>query len=171
MAPILSDDAWLARFHAGDRVTLDAFYRDQFSTVEGALAHLRGADRETVVFEVFLRIWSDADLRRSLSNASLGDWLVAITRTQATDFLRRTGRAETLPPTPTDAPEARGRIERFRAEVLPKAWEPVFERRFVGRLDPVDVARELGVSRTTLAYRELRIRALLRSFILQSEDP
>ena len=54
-----------------------------------------------------------------------------------------------------------------RGQVLPPAWRPVFEARFLQHLNQSEAATQLGMRRTTLAYRELRIRALLRKFLLE----
>ena len=44
---------WLERFHRGDRATLEDCYREQFATVDRAIAPvLRGGDRETAIHEV-----------------------------------------------------------------------------------------------------------------------
>ncbi|HEY3669201.1 MAG TPA: hypothetical protein VGL19_24550, partial [Polyangiaceae bacterium] len=65
--------------------------------------------------------------------------------------------------------EARALLLKFRSEVLPAEWEGVFETRFVRQLDQREAARSLGIPRTTLLYREHRIRRLLRAFLLQPE--
>jgi RNA polymerase sigma-70 factor (ECF subfamily) len=61
-------------------------------------------------------------------------------------------------------------IERFRRERLPPDWVGVFERRFLEQLTQHEAARALGIRRTTLAYRELRIRRALRAFLLEEEE-
>ena len=43
----------------------------------------------------------------------------------------------------------------------------MFEARFLQHLNQSEAAALLGMRRTTLAYRELRIRALLRKFLLE----
>jgi RNA polymerase sigma-70 factor (ECF subfamily) len=62
-------------------------------------------------------------------------------------------------------------IERFRADVLPAKWAKVFEVRFLHQQSQRDAAAALGMRRTTLAYQELRIRALLRRFVLSGGRP
>src|SRR6185369_15836781 len=58
------DAAWLDRFHAGARDVLEACYRDHFRAVEQAVGHiLHGADKETVVHEIFFQLLSSQDLR------------------------------------------------------------------------------------------------------------
>ena len=63
--------------------------------------------------------------------------------------------------------EARLLIERFLRDVLPPAWLNVFQARFVAHLSQAEAAASLGKRRTTLAYQELRIRRLLRKFLLE----
>jgi RNA polymerase sigma-70 factor (ECF subfamily) len=50
--------------------------------------------------------------------------------------------------------------------VLPPAWLDVFQARFIDHLSQCEAAARLGKRRTTLAYQELRIRRLLRKFLL-----
>ncbi len=184
MAPESSDEAWLARFHAGDRQVLAECYREQFGNVERALGRfLRGADRETVIHEVFLKVLSDAGVRRTFAGGSIRAWLQTMARNQAIDYLRRAKRdvpldAEAPEVEERSSPDARDeeidakrQIDRFRAEVLPAAWRGVFEKRFLQQLDQREAARQLGMHRTTLAYRELRIRSLLRAFVLRGGIP
>ncbi|NPC78158.1 RNA polymerase subunit sigma-70, partial [Pyxidicoccus fallax] len=57
----------------------------------------------------------------------------------------------------------------FRREHLPAKWAPVFEARFVRQLSQREAAAALGLHRTTLAYQELRIRSLLKKFLLPPE--
>jgi RNA polymerase sigma-70 factor (ECF subfamily) len=171
---------WLARFHAGDRAVMEEIYRDHFDAVHQAAGRfLDGANRETVVHEVFLRLLSNAEMRRSFDGGSIGGWLRTVTRNQAIDFRRRLSRevgepdglVEQAAPQPiTERVEAKMLIDRFRREVLPAKWAGVFEARFLGELDQREAARSLGISRTTLAYQELRIRSLLRAFLLGAED-
>ena len=48
---------WLERFHAGERDVIEECYRDHFRVVEHAVGQvLRGADKETVIHEVFLQL-------------------------------------------------------------------------------------------------------------------
>jgi RNA polymerase sigma-70 factor (ECF subfamily) len=56
-------------------------------------------------------------------------------------------------------------LERFRRDGLPEPLWPLFEARFVERLHQREAALRLGIRRTTLAYRELRVRRLLRAFL------
>jgi RNA polymerase sigma-70 factor (ECF subfamily) len=178
-----ADQAWLERFRAGDRRALEECYRDYYGQAVRATSMLRGADQETVIHEVFYRLLHSAELRRSFEGGSFGAWLHTLARNQAIDFLRRAKRDVPLeegqvageerggarPDLEADL-DARRLVERFKREVLPPAWAPVFEKRFLQQLDQREAAAQLGISRTTLAYRELRIRALLKRFLLRAEE-
>jgi RNA polymerase sigma-70 factor (ECF subfamily) len=171
---------WLESFHAGDRQALESFYRDHYAAVDRAVGQvLAGADRETVVHEVFLRVLASPDLRQRLTGGSPAAWIGAIARNHAIDFRRRRGREvlggdadgrhEPHHPSGDGAGDARMLIERFCREVLPEKWRPVFETCFVRQMTQRDAARELGLSRTTLLYQQHRVSALLRRFLLESE--
>jgi RNA polymerase sigma-70 factor (ECF subfamily) len=174
---------WLARFHAGDRAVLEALYREHFHLVDRAVArHLRGADRETVVHEVFFKVVSSADVRRSFRGGSLEAWLTTVARNQAIDYARQYQRLPPAPPSDMagktgfdpvarldSALDAHRLIGRFQAEVLPARWRAVFETRFLLQLEQKEAAERLGISRTTLAYQEYRVRALLRQFLLRGD--
>jgi RNA polymerase sigma-70 factor (ECF subfamily) len=172
---------WLASFHAGASATMAKCYEDEFATVERAVGRfLTGVDRETVVHDVFFRLLSDAELRKSFQGGVLRAWLSTVARHQTIDYLRRQRRVETLreedlekmelPAPALDASvAARQLVERFRAE-LPEKWQAVFDARFVQQLNQTEAAVALGVRRTTLAYQELRIRRLLRRFVLKTEN-
>ena len=176
------DPPWLARFHAGEREVLDQCYRDHFRVVEIAVGQvLRGADKETVIHDVFLQLLARAELRRSFTGGSFAAWLATIARHQAIDFWRRYRREHSLeqlasggaprePVQPIEpferTVEARLLIDRFRRDVLPAKWGRVFEARFMSGLDQRSAAAQVGISRTTLAYQEIQIRRLLRRFLL-----
>jgi RNA polymerase sigma-70 factor (ECF subfamily) len=172
------DSHWLADFHSGIRLALEQCYRDNFDVVSGAVGRvLRGADQETVIHEVFLRLLSDEELRRSFAGGSLRAWLATLGRNQAIDYRRRWDRERPLESAPepavparfADEVEARVMIEQFRREELPAKWSRVFELRFLAQLDQREAARTLGISRTTLAYQELRVRALLRRYLRRGQ--
>jgi RNA polymerase sigma-70 factor (ECF subfamily) len=174
MSSDAADASWLARFHDGERDVLEGCYREHFATVTRAVGRiLRGADQETVVHEVFLRMLSDAGFRGAFHGGNLGAWLTTVARNHAIDFLRRLGREEPLDghaDQPVDlegALEARLLVERFRREVLPAKWERVFQVRFLEQQDQRAAAAALGIQRTTLAYQELRVRRLLQRFLLR----
>lgn len=171
---------WLAAFHAGDREVLAACYRDHYRTVEQACGSiLGGADRETVIHEVFLALLSQPAVRASFKGGSLRAWLHTLGHHRAIDFQRRHRRERPLTDAPTELPapdgdpfreaersEAQRLIERFRRERLPAKWAPVFEARFIRQLSQRDAADTLGMHRTTLAYQEQRVRWLLQRFLL-----
>ena len=175
-------DAWMARFHAGDRSLLGEVYREHFAAVDRAVrAVLPGADdRETVVQEVFYRLVTIRSVREGFTGGSLVSWLCTVARNLAIDHARRHGRE--LPVAPEDAAslaDARGRahgldpeahllVERFR-QSLPEPWLQVFDARFLGEMTQREAAAALGVSRTTLEYRELRIKARLRRFLREDK--
>jgi RNA polymerase sigma-70 factor (ECF subfamily) len=176
------DATWLDRFHAGERDVMEGCYRDQFRVVENAVGHiLRGADKETVIHEVFLQLMSRAALRRGFTGGGFSAWLATVARNQAIDFWRRYRNERSLDETSDQAAladptqpierfergvDARLVIERFRRELLPPKWAALFEARFVGGLDQRSAASRLGISRTTLAYQEIQVRRLLRRFLL-----
>ena len=177
-----ADTPWLDRFHAGEREVLDECYRNHFRVVETAVGHdLRGADKETVIHDVFLQLLARPELRRGFTGGSFAAWLATIARHQAIDFWRRYRREHSLeqlasrnapgePVQPVEplerTVEARLLIDRFRREVLPPKWARVFEARFVSGLDQRSAAAQVGISRTTLAYQEIQLRRLLRRFLL-----
>jgi RNA polymerase sigma-70 factor, ECF subfamily len=177
-------DVWLERFHRGEREVLARCYEDYVRTVAWAVRPLVDRmDQETVVHEVFCRLFGSPEARRSFSGGNLGAWLITVARRQAIDHRRRTAREEltadgelgevAAPDTvdsATEDVELRVLVARFRERVLPPKWEPVFQARFLEQLDQREAARRLGIPRTTLAYQELRIRALLQRFMLE-EDP
>lgn len=169
---------WLERFHAGDREVLEACYREHFRTVGQAVGQvLHGADRETVVHDVFVDLLASATLRRGFVGGAFTAWIVVVARNRAIDYWRRYRREgaldEALPASAPaesgermeDAANARLLIAQFRSEVLPAKWDGVFENRFLLGLDQREAARRLGISRTTLAYREAQVRRLLGRFV------
>jgi RNA polymerase sigma-70 factor (ECF subfamily) len=184
-SPALDADAsregpWLAAFQRGDRDVLEACYRTHFAAVERAIGTvLSGADRETVIHEVFTRLLGNAELRGAFQGGSLVAWLGTVARNQAIDYQRRLGREMVLraegdqAPAPPwhEAAEARVLVDRFRREHLRPDWDGVFELRFLQQMTQHEASRALGVSRTTLAYREMRIRSALRAFLLEDETP
>jgi RNA polymerase sigma-70 factor (ECF subfamily) len=175
---VLLEMEWVDRYYAGERQVLEEVYRENFdhvSVVVGTV--LQGADRETVIHEVFLRVIHSESFRRSFHGGDLGAWLGVVARNQAIDYARRRSReapagvdlGRDLPDTtqPGPAIEARLLIDRFRREVLPPQWRGVFEARFLQNMTQSEAAAALGTRRTTLAYQELRVRRLLRKFLLE----
>ncbi|MBL8610271.1 MAG: sigma-70 family RNA polymerase sigma factor [Myxococcales bacterium] len=173
------DLAWLDRFHAGERGVLEACYREH---VGGVLAKatriLRGVDAETVTHEVFYRLLSDEKTRRGFTGGSFGSWIGRVATNAAIDHHRRRrreveGDADTLDADPArfdEEVEAKMLVERFRREKLPEKWAGVFDARFLRQLPQREAAAELGMQRSTLAYQEEQIRALLTAFLLDEED-
>ena len=171
---------WLALFHRGDRSVIEQVYRDQFGAVDAVVGRfLVGADRETVVHEVFFKLVSDQSFREKFDGRALGGWLRQVAKNQAIDFLRKRKREVPLADetqhalestAETDREAYRSEAERlvgaFRKDHLPEKWAPVFEARFMKQLSQRDAAKQLGISRTTLAYREQRVRQLLKRFLL-----
>ncbi len=175
------DPGWLAAFHEGERAALEACYRDHFEGVERAIGTiLHGADRETVIHEVFSRLIAHEPLRRSFHGGSLGAWLATVARNAAIDYRRRAARETTASVEAVagaseaarweEAAQARLLIERFRREKLPPAWAEIFELCFLQQMSQREAARALGLRRTTLAYRQLRIRRALRRFLLDGDS-
>jgi RNA polymerase sigma-70 factor (ECF subfamily) len=171
---------WLADFHAGTPGALEDFYRVYYPTVDRAVGRIiDGADRETVVHEVFLRVLSSAEFRQGLRGGSPAAWIGTVARNQAIDYRRRRGREipQAEPSGRLDGDDSREEaatvarllVERFRSEVLPEKWAPVFDACFVGELTQRQAADMLGMSRTTLLYQQHRIRALLRAFLLEED--
>ena len=177
------EDAWLRAFHAGDRDCLERCYRQHLDTVDRAVAAVvpSGADRETLVHEVFFRLLNEETLRQKFRGGSFAAWLRVVARNQAIDYARRR-RLEVrisddaaAPAESTAEPEleqtidVRLTLERFRQQELPRKWHRVFAARFLEQQDQPTAARSLGMRRTTLAYQEYRIGRLLRRFVLRGE--
>lgn len=172
------DDArWLASFHAGERQTIEAAYREHGSRVLAAARRLVGeVDAETVVHEVFYRLLANAKARAGFRGGNLGAWLSQVAANAAIDDLRRRRREESSGKLPEESleidgeVEARLLVERFRRERLPPELERVFEVRFLRQLPQREAAAELGVPRSTLVYQEQRVRELLERFLLNGTD-
>jgi len=179
-----AEDAWLRAFHVGQRDCLERCYRDELTTVQRAVAAIvvTGADRETLVHEVFFRLLNEEPLRRGFHGGSFSAWLRVVARNQAIDYARRRRLEVHIPDEAhlSSDPgagggldmqiDARLTLKRFREQVLPQKWRRVFDARFVQQQDQPTAARSLGMRRTTLAYQEYRIRNLLRRFVLRGES-
>ena len=171
--------AWLESFHQGDRDAFARMYEEHFSAVHGAVCRVvTGADAETVTHEVFLKLLSNRGSRESFRGGNVAAWLSRLGTNAAIDF-RRHHRRETS--VPSDALEtarderserdetdldAGDIVARFRRQVLPARYEPVFQKRFLEQLGQREAARALGMHRTTLMYQEHQIRRLLEAFVL-----
>lgn len=172
------DSAWIASFHNGDRNAIEECYRNHFATVDRAVRHiLDGADRETIIHDVFSRLISREEVRRSFRGGSMGAWLTVVARNQAIDHRRRqvyeaalpAAMAESTPGAWQDGADTRLLIEQFRREQLPPDWQGVFDLCFLQQMSQREAARALGIRRSTLAYRELRIRRRLRRLLLEGD--
>jgi RNA polymerase sigma-70 factor, ECF subfamily len=169
-------DAWLEDFHEGRRTTIADVYHDHFAAVEAAVGCvLSGADKETVIHEVFFKLIDSANHRQQFQGGSFGAWIATVARNQAIDHARRRDRelpmsAEVLPDRPdaahaNEAAAARVLIERFR-QGLPENWRRVFDLCFLGQVPQREAATALGLARTTLAYQHHQIRMRLRKFLI-----
>ena len=177
------EEQWLHKFHAGERACLERCYRDHLVTVDRVVAPIvEGADRETLVHEVFYRLLTEETLRRGFRGGSFPSWLRVVARNQAIDYARRRRLELTIldqasaPADPGPVPlleeqiDVRLTLSRFHDLVLPPRWHRVFVARFVEHQDQPTAARSLGMRRTTLAYQEYRIRRLLRRYVLRGES-
>ena len=169
-------DAWLEDFHEGRRTTMADVYHDHFATVEAAVGCvLGGADKETVIHEVFFRLIDSADQRRQFRGGSFGAWIATVARNRAIDHARRRDRevpmSAAVLPDRADAAHGdeaaceRVLIERFRCG-LPENWRRVFDLCFLGQVPQREAATALGLARTTLAYQHHQIRVRLRKFLV-----
>jgi RNA polymerase sigma-70 factor (ECF subfamily) len=164
----------LADFHAGVRSSLERIYREQFHSVSTTVGRVvEGADQETVVHDVFLRLFTDARLRRSFAGGALGGWLATVARRHAVEHRQR---RECLLPVDAvrvddaDAAVAAAQLtERFARQVLPPRWARVFQLRFIERIERRRAARLLGIHPLRLFYREQRVRRLLSRFLRRGD--
>jgi RNA polymerase sigma-70 factor, ECF subfamily len=177
-------ETWIVRLHAGDRSVLEEVYREHFAAVDRAVRAVLScvADRETVVQEVFYRMVTMPTVREGFTGGSMVAWICTVARNLAIDHARRHGRELSVAPEDVaslaDArrrgngldPEAHLLVERFR-QSLPEAWLAVFDARFLGEMTQREAAAALGIRRTTLEYRELRIKARLRHFLREDKRP
>jgi RNA polymerase sigma factor (sigma-70 family) len=145
---------------------------------------LQGVDRETVVHDVFCRLFAEPELRRNFAGGNFGAWVITVARREAIDFRRKRDREQPTEPGslqleepghgqgqaagPEAELELRSLVQKFLA-VLPAKWHGVFRARFLERLDQRTAAQRLDMRRTTLAYQEIQIRRRLRRFVLEQE--
>jgi RNA polymerase sigma-70 factor (ECF subfamily) len=180
------EDRWLAAFHDGDRAVLEQCYREHYGAVAAAIRPILGdADAETVTHEVFCRLLSDRTLRENFRGGCFTAWLTRVATNGALDHRRRYRREQSDFPESTAAQADPGAaaaraedelwakvlVDRFRSECLPPEWDKLFDARFLRHLPQRVAARELGMHRTTLVYREARIRRLLTRFLLRRDRP
>ena len=184
-APLsLDDESALTRFHAGERAFIGHLYRETYESVDATVGRvLRGADRETVVHDLYYRLLSKPELRLNFSGGSMRSWLATLAHNLAVDFWRHHRRETNLEDRDTpplvdpmsrrmeERAELNLFVERFRRDGLPAELWPLFQARFVEQLDQREAARRLGMPRTTLAYRELRVKRLLRAFLRKRSRP
>jgi RNA polymerase sigma-70 factor (ECF subfamily) len=174
------EDAWLADFQAGARPIIEACYRDHFDAVYRSVGSvIRGADRDAIVHEVFVRLLTRPEVRAGFRGGSIRAWLSALGRNLALDEVRRRKREQEIIGAIADQESSNERrgpeldveerlmVEAFCREHVEPEWMPVFEARFLRQLTQREAAGELGIQRTTLAYRELRIRRRLKRFLLR----
>lgn len=172
---------FLRAFHGGERWAIEKTYREHASRVIAAARRLVGpVDAETITHEVFYRLLSNAQTRASFLGGNLGAWLVQVAVRMVVDDLRKrrreTGSNEEtssnseLGAAIDDELEAKILVDRFRAEILPSEYAPLFEARFIRHLPQRDAARELGIPRSTLVYQEQRVRELLQKFLLRGDE-
>jgi RNA polymerase sigma-70 factor (ECF subfamily) len=174
------DECWTTGFYEGRAAAMADLYREHFELVRCAVSGvLGGADGETVIHEVFFRLISNEELRRSYQSGTFASWLFVVAKNLAIDYARRRVREtpDGLVPGLSAAGvgieaqiEARSLLRLFCEALLPAGWLSVFELRFVRQLDQRTAARAAGIARTTLAYREHKIRGLLRAFLLDQES-
>lgn len=172
----VTEVAWLARFHAGDRDVMEAVYRDHFVRVRAVAARvLSEVDAETVAHEVFERLLSDERSRRSFEGGNLGAWIAQVAHNRSLDVLRRRRRELSEHESPEedvdparleDELEAKRLVDRFLRERLPGKYRSLFDARFLRQLSQREAAQELGIERSTLAYQEKQVRTLLTAFLL-----
>lgn len=173
------EHSWVTAFHRGDRSVLRECYLEHYQLVAHTVArYLSAADAETAVHEVFYKLIADASTRQNFTGGSFPAWLTRVASNHALRLAERTRREVSTDTAPAadvhdaqDELDAKLMIERFRREVLPAKWQQVFEVRFLRGLDQRSAANELGMFRTTLAYQELRIRALLRDYFVGRGAP
>jgi RNA polymerase sigma-70 factor (ECF subfamily) len=184
-APLnIDDESARARFHAGERDFLGYLYRETYEAVDASVGRvLRGADRDTVVHDLYLRLLSKPELRKNFTGGSMHAWLATLAYNLAVDFWRHHRRETSLEDRDTpplvdpmsrrleERVELNLFVERFRRDGLPEELWPLFQARFIERLDQREAARRLGMHRTTLAYRELRARRYLRTFLRKRSLP
>jgi RNA polymerase sigma-70 factor (ECF subfamily) len=184
--PAQDSEAWLERFHAGDKAIIAQLYADHAPTLARVVGGiLTGADRESVLHDVFLQLIESPPMRAKFQGGSISAWLRQVARNRALDSFRRRSRRRVLDQEvveqpdasdDTDSPEAAVEaawvdklVERFKRDVLPAKWHRVFDLCCVRQLSQREAAKVLGVTRTTLAYQELRVRQMLRQFMLDTD--
>ncbi len=171
---LVGDDAGLDDFWRGDLGRLEGVYREHKRTLERvARRYVGAAEAESVIQDVFVELVRSGDLRRRFTGGALHAWLAEIARRKALEHLRRTGRpppevSGEAPTGPEPAIQARDLVARFLNGHVPDQQRRFFVLRFIERRTQVEVARELGVPRSTLEGWEHRLADKLRRFVLGS---
>ncbi len=158
---------------------IEGIYRTYFDSVDAAVGRiLVGADRETVIHEVFFSLMTDAKMRQSFRGGHFAGWLRTVSRHRAIDWLRKYRREDALTESHLEQRQAhqaaegqaelRRVVDYVRARI-PEEWVAVFETRFIEQLSQRQAAARLNLHRTTLAYRELRIRRVLRRYAAEPQ--
>ena len=175
-----ADSEWLQRFHAGERRAMAECYRDHFDTVDAVVGRfVSGADRETIIHDVFYQLIARRELRENFQGGSFRAWLTTVTKNQTIDYLRRHRRyratLEKFARNPDAEPEAideraeRKQLTEDLKSTIPERWQKLFQVRFVEQLSQREAAERLGIARTTLVYQELRIRGLVARWVRQRQ--
>jgi RNA polymerase sigma-70 factor (ECF subfamily) len=177
-ARLTQDPKWISLFHAGDRSLLEACYRQHRTAVSRGIRALVPAwEEESVVHDVFCRLLDEPALRAGFQGGSFGAWLTTLSRNQALNHRRRRVRERPIEEEPEALEERTPEsdvhfqlfVEAFRRDVLPAKLHPLFEARFLRHLTQQEAADCLGLSRTTLAYQESRVRRLIAKALHQGE--
>lgn len=169
------------------------FHERYASQLQGAISRvtrrfpqLTGTDHVDEIYGTLcLRLLSD-DKRRLRSfdperGTPLGSWLCALARNSAHDFLRSRRRQPWLSRMSEDAPEIEPRCEapdafatcltREQARVLDElvatlsARDQEFMRAYLSGLEPEEIARELGISVSTVYSKKHKIMARLEKLL------
>jgi RNA polymerase sigma-70 factor (ECF subfamily) len=94
--PELSDEALVARIHAGDAPSFTLLYDRYAPAIYVMAAHLLNpGEAEEIVQDVFLRLWQRAE-QFDAGRGSFRSWLMAIARNQILDQLKRCSQEQRL---------------------------------------------------------------------------
>src|SRR4051812_8198217 len=123
---------WVTEFHRGGRAMFHRIYVAHVAVVARVVGRvLEGADRETVIQDVFCKLMENPDARLGFRSGSFSAWISAFARNKAVDFRRRRSREQPIgmdldgigaPPPPCNFEVdalARITVERFRKTALP----------------------------------------------------
>ena len=146
-----------------DRDRFAALYQMNHTRMERLARQLLGDQNraEDAVHDTFMKLIRHYDELRDRSNERLASWLLVVVKTTALDMLRRDkweNACEELPEgqsVPADGGEFRALVEIIRR--MPEDYRRVLELRFVAEWSISDIARELGLNKSTVS------RSLARS--------